>query len=112
MEQELANRVEAQRRLQEEALAAVSAEAARAAELAAAAAVRAAAADAIREAANAAEQEEFKRKAQQLKVHIIYLETGQICINRRKECFPAPRHVLLCVFTLLCSILLTRCGSV
>lgn len=68
MEEETRNRVEAQRRLQEEALAAAAAQAERAAELDAAAAARVAAANAVREAVDAAEQEGFKRKAQQLKV--------------------------------------------
>lgn len=73
LEEEKTQREDAQRRLQEEAIAAASAEAAKAAELAAAAAARAAAADAVREAANAAEQDEFKRKALRLKVcHIKY----------------------------------------
>lgn len=49
-------------------MTAAAAEAAKAAEQAAAAAARVAAAGAMREAADAAEQEEFKRKALRLKV--------------------------------------------
>lgn len=68
LEEEARKSTEAQRRHQEEALAAAAAEAARMTELAAAASARAAAADAVREAVEAAEQDEFKRKAQKLKV--------------------------------------------
>lgn len=68
LEEETKKSVQAQRRHQEEALAAAAAEAARMTELAAAASARAAAADAVQEAVEAAEQDEFKRKAQKLKV--------------------------------------------
>lgn len=68
VEEENANRIEAQQRVQKEALATAAAEAARAAEVAAATMAAAAAADAAREAMDAAEQDEFKRRAQRLKV--------------------------------------------
>ena len=68
LEEEKAQRVETQRRLQKEALAAAAAEVARATEMAEAAAAKAATADAIREAFNVAEQEAFKRKAQKIRV--------------------------------------------
>lgn len=68
LEEETKKSIEAQRRHQEETLAAAAAEAARMTELAAAASARAAAADAVKEAVAAAEQDEFKRKAQKLKV--------------------------------------------
>lgn len=72
LEEEKSRLIETQRRLQEEALTAASADAARAAEKAAAASARAAAADAIREVANAAEQEEFKKKAQKIRVRVYH----------------------------------------
>lgn len=61
-------RIEAQRKAQDIALAEAMAAAARASEEAAAAAAKASAADAIREAIEAAEKDQFKRKAQKLKV--------------------------------------------
>eukprot|EP00752_Nemacystus_decipiens_P010330 g9202.t1 len=67
LEEETKKSIEAQRRHQEETLAAAAAEAARMTELAAAASAKAAAADAVKEAVAAAEQDEFKRKAQKLK---------------------------------------------
>ena len=72
LEEETKKSIEAQRRHQEETLAAAAAEAARMTELAAAASARAAAADAVKEAVAAAEQDEFKRKAQKLKVRYSY----------------------------------------
>ncbi|CAM9391146.1 unnamed protein product [Pylaiella littoralis] len=67
LEEEKKKSVDAQRRHQEEDLAAAAAEAAKMTELAAAASAAAAAADAVRGAVEAAEREEFKRKAQKLK---------------------------------------------
>lgn len=67
-EQEKMQRVHAQRKMQQDALAEAANAAARAAESAAAASARAAAAEAAREAVEAAEKDEFQRKAQKLKV--------------------------------------------
>ncbi|CAM9799033.1 unnamed protein product, partial [Sphacelaria rigidula] len=78
-EDEELQRIEAQRKMQESALAKAADEAAKAAEVAAAAAARAATADAVREALEAAEKDEFRKRAKILK------EAGQADHEKAKQ---------------------------